>query len=96
MVQAYRVVGNRSSGKSHREGAGDLNRPDPPVALSVLRRIEKVLASDGKSGEPLAGDFAGLFGLRVGAYRVIYARTDSGYLVLRIGHRGEVCRGRPS
>ncbi|MBI4447235.1 MAG: type II toxin-antitoxin system RelE/ParE family toxin [Acidobacteria bacterium] len=38
----------------------------------------------------MKGDFAGLFRLRVGDYRVIYARTDEGYLVLRIGHRRDV------
>jgi mRNA-degrading endonuclease RelE of RelBE toxin-antitoxin system len=32
----------------------------------------------------------------VGNYRVIYARTEEGYLVLRIGHRQDVYRrGRP-
>jgi mRNA interferase RelE/StbE len=76
--------------------AGDLDRLDPPVALRVLRRIEKTLSSAGGSGEPLSGEFAGLFRLRVGDYRVIYARTTEGYLVLRIGHRREVYRkGRP-
>jgi mRNA interferase RelE/StbE len=76
--------------------AGDLDRLDPPVALRVLRKIEKALGSTGGVGEPLTGEFAGLFRLRVGDYRVIYARTTDGYLVLRIGHRKEVYRrGRP-
>ena len=76
--------------------AGDLDRLDRPAALRVLTKIEKALGSGGKAGEPLAGEFAGLFRLRVGDYRVIYARTIEGYLVLRIGHRSEVYRrGRP-
>ncbi len=76
--------------------AGDLDRLDPPVALRVLTKIERSLVSGGAAGEPLSGEFAGLFRLRVGDYRVIYARTDEGYLVLRIGHRREVYRtGRP-
>ena len=76
--------------------AGDLDRLDRAVALRVLKKIEKALADEGRSGEPLAGEFAGLFRLRVGDYRVIYARTEAGYLVLRIGHRSEVDRrGRP-
>lgn len=75
---------------------GDLDRLDHPVALRVLKKIEKSLAEEGRSGEPLAGEFAGLFRLRVGDDRVIYARTETGYLVLRIGHRSEVYRrGRP-
>jgi mRNA interferase RelE/StbE len=76
--------------------SGDLDRLDRPVALRVLTKIEKTLGSAGRTGEPLMGDFAGLFRLRVGDYRVIYARTTEGYLILRIGHRSEVYRkGRP-
>ena len=76
--------------------ASDLDRLDRAVALRVLKKIEKSLAEPGRAGEPLAGDFEGLLRLRVGDYRVIYARTSTGYLVLRIGHRGDVYRrGRP-
>jgi mRNA interferase RelE/StbE len=76
--------------------AEDLDRLDRLAALRVLTKIEKSLASGGKAGEPLTGEFVGLFRLRVGDYRVIYARTTDGYLVLRIGHRSEVYRrGRP-
>jgi mRNA interferase RelE/StbE len=71
---------------------GDLKKLDPPVAVRVLRKIEKTLSSEGERGERLSGDFAGLSRLRVGNYRVIYARTDDGYLVLRIGHRREIYR----
>lgn len=76
--------------------ANDLRRLDRSTALRVLGRIEKALVIEGKKGEPLAGEFAGMYRLRVGEYRVVYARTDEGYLVLRIGHRREVYRmGRP-
>lgn len=76
--------------------SGDLDRLDRSVALRILSKIEKALAAEGRAGEPLAGEFAGLYRLRVGDYRVIYARTSVGYLVLRIGHRGDVYRkGRP-
>ena len=75
--------------------AGDLGRLDPPVAVRILRKIEKALGSS-RGGDPLSGEFAGLYRLRVGDYRVIYARTTEGFLVLRIGHRKEVYRkGRP-
>jgi mRNA interferase RelE/StbE len=76
--------------------AGDLDRLDRGVAPRVLGKIDKSLADAGAAGEPLSGEFAGLFRLRVGDYRVIYARTTEGFLVLRIGHRGDVYRrGRP-
>jgi mRNA interferase RelE/StbE len=76
--------------------AGDLDRLERTLAVRILGKIEKALAAEGRAGEPLAGEFAGLYRPRVGDHRVIYARTAGGYLVLRIGHRGDVYRkGRP-
>jgi len=76
--------------------AGDLRRLDRSVAVRVLRKVEGTLAHEGHCGDPLSGEFAGLYRLRVGDYRVIYARTDAGYLVLRIGHRRDVYRKGPA
>ncbi len=74
----------------------DLDRLDRAVALRILNKIEKSLVEQGGDGEQLSGEFQGLLRLRVGDYRVIYARTSVGYLVLRIGHRSDVYRrGRP-
>jgi mRNA interferase RelE/StbE len=74
----------------------DLRKLGQATALRVLRKIEKTLAQEGRQGDALSGEFSGLYRLRVGDYRVIYARTDEGYLVLRIGHRRDVYRkGRP-
>jgi mRNA interferase RelE/StbE len=76
--------------------AGDLDRLDRTAALRILKKIEKTLGEGAASGEPLAGEFEGLHRLRVGDYRVIYAHTATGFLVLRIGHRSDVYRrGRP-
>ena len=67
------------------------------MARRILAKIENALRSEGRSGKALTGEFAGLFRLRVKDYRVIYARTTEGYLVLRIGHREAVYRkGRPT
>jgi mRNA interferase RelE/StbE len=76
--------------------ASDLEELEPSVARRVLNKIERALRSEGRSGKALAGEFAGLYRLRVKDYRVIYARTTEGYLVLRIGHRRDVyAEGRP-
>lgn len=76
--------------------AGDLDRLGSVAALRILKKIDRTLADEGGAGDPLKGEFAGLFRLRVGDYRVIYARTADSYLVLRIGHRSDVYRrGRP-
>ena len=77
--------------------ARDLRKLDRAEAIRGVNRLERVLAAEGLRGEALAGEFAGLFKLRIGDLRVIYARTDEGYLVLRIGHRRDVYRrGRPA
>ena len=74
----------------------DLQKLDRTIALRTLRKIENALTNESCQPRALSGEFAGLFRLRVGDYRVTYARTDAGHLVLRIGHRREVYRrGRP-
>jgi mRNA interferase RelE/StbE len=76
--------------------AGDLDDIEPSMARRILSKIEKALRTEANSGKALTGEFAGLFRLRVKDYRVIYARTTEGYLVLRIGRREDVYRkGRP-
>jgi mRNA interferase RelE/StbE len=77
--------------------ARDLRQLDRGEAIRILNKIDKTLSAEGRKGEALSGEFAGLFKLRVGEFRVIYARTDEGYLVLRIGHRRDVYqKGRPT
>jgi len=61
-----------------------------PWAKRIIDKLEKALGPDPDRGIPLRGEFAGLFKLRIGDYRVIYAKTPDGVLVLRIGHRKHV------
>jgi len=68
----------------------DLRKLDPPTAKRVLDRIEKAFQSSRNPGEPLKGEFTGLFKLRVGDWRAVYTPFQGGYLVLRIAHRREV------
>ena len=70
----------------------DLEKPDIAEARKLLGKIEKELARDPAMGEPLKGEFRGLYRYRIGDYRVIYAKTKGGILVLRIGHRKDVYR----
>ncbi len=72
----------------------DLRRLDRRQALRVLAAIERALRTGERTSEALSGAFSGLYRLRVGEYRAIYARTDRGYLVLRIAHRREACERR--
>jgi mRNA interferase RelE/StbE len=61
-------------------------------AQRVISKIQSSLAAKDHPGTALSGQFAGLCRLRVGDYRVIYARTGKGFLILRIGRRREVYR----
>jgi len=66
----------------------DLRLIDSRDRERVLRQIGETL-KDPRSGEPLHGEFAGLYKLRVGDYRVIYTLVGQDVLVLRIRHRGK-------
>jgi len=72
--------------------AKDLKRIDKKEAARLLQRLEQELGRGGKEAEPLRGQFRGLWRLRIGDYRVIYVRTDEGFLVLRIAYRREAYR----
>lgn len=70
----------------------DLRRISQGDAARILGKIEQQLTRPDAQHEPLAGEFKGLFRLRVGDYRVIYSRTAERVLVLRVGHRKDIYR----
>ncbi len=70
----------------------DLKKLDKPALARLLRKLEQALSADPNAGEPLKGEFRGLFKYRVGDYRAIYAKIPDGVLILRIGHRREIYR----
>jgi len=72
--------------------AGDLKRIDKTQARKLLAKLEANLGHNPHAGEPLRGEFQGFFKYRIGDYRVIYAKTAEGVLVLRIAHRKEAYR----
>ena len=72
--------------------AGDLKRLDKPTARRILEKLERTLSGNPDAGIPLSGEFHGLFKYHVGDYRVMYAKTPTGVLVLRIRHRKDAYR----
>ena len=68
----------------------DLKKIDKKQINRLLDKIEKVLSENPDKGEALKGQYKGLFKMRVGDYRVMYAKTKKGVLVVRIAHRGKV------
>ena len=67
----------------------DLKKIDRKQTTRILDKIEDALRDNPDAGEALTGQYKGLFKLRVGDYRVIYAKTKIGVLIVRIRHRGK-------
>jgi mRNA interferase RelE/StbE len=70
----------------------DLKKIGMPETTRIMDKLETVLSKDPGRGEPLKGKFKGMFKLKVGDYRVVYAKTKKGILILRIIHRKHVYR----
>ena len=68
----------------------DLKNLDRNRAGELIQKIKEKLESDPNSGEPLHGEFNGLYRLRIGEYRVIYTKINDTILVLRIRYRSKV------
>ena len=67
----------------------DLKQVGQADRQRVLRQVRAVLGADPRGGEALHGEFDGLYKLRVGDYRVIYALVGGHVLVLSISHRSQ-------
>lgn len=70
----------------------DLKNIGNPVAKRLVDKLETELSTNPDKGIPLHGEFKGLFKLRIGDYRIIYAKSKERVLILRIGHRSTVYR----
>jgi len=83
----YAVVFARSARK-------ELEALDEPLASRVLRRIEKLEDDPRPGGVRKLRGASGLWRLRVGDYRVLYAIDDDRNLVdvIAIRHRNEAYR----
>ncbi len=75
----------------------DIPQLDRPVALRIRSAIEsKLTASPEDFGKPLAYTRSGLWTLRVGDWRVVFALKRDEVWILRIGHRDEVYKNLDS
>jgi mRNA interferase RelE/StbE len=75
----------------------DLARLDKTVSRRIAERLYWLAANlDHVRTEPLTGELAGLYKLRVGDYRVIYEilRDEQTIVIHAIGHRKEIYRQR--
>ena len=67
--------------------AKDLKQIEPADRERILGQVKEVLGANPRGGEPLHGEFEGLFKLRVGDCRVVYVPVGDDVLVLKIRHR---------
>jgi mRNA interferase RelE/StbE len=67
----------------------DLRKLDKETARRIISEIHEFLSDNPSSGERLHGEFQGLYKLRLGDYRVIYAIIKDRVLILRISHRSK-------
>lgn len=71
----------------------DIAALDPPTRRRIRAAIERKLQSRPEQfAKPLAYTRAGLWVLRVGPWRVVFALREAELWILRIGHRSEVYR----
>ena len=70
----------------------DLKKIGIHESTILMDELEKVLSEDPDKSEPLKGKNMGMFKLRVGDYRIIYAKTKNGVLILRVLHRKHAYR----
>lgn len=69
----------------------DISRLDGATRQRVRRAIEaKLLTRPEEFGKPLRFNLAGLWSLRVGDWRVVFAIREDELWILRIGHRSEI------
>ncbi|MDD5687283.1 MAG: type II toxin-antitoxin system RelE/ParE family toxin [Elusimicrobia bacterium] len=73
--------------------AKDYKNIDHFQRIKIAKQIEEELTKNPMCGKRLTGDFAGLYSLRIGDYRIIYTLGQNVVLILRIAHRKEVYRG---
>ena len=75
----------------------ELERLDKPIGRRIVARMDWLAANaDMIKPKALTGDFAGLFKLRVGDYRVLYEILGEERVIVIhvIGHRREIYRER--
>ena len=72
----------------------DLKKLPKTEASRILDQIEHELIKKPESSPVLKGQFAGLRKYRIGDYRIIYALMGANILILKIGNRRDVYKGK--
>jgi mRNA-degrading endonuclease RelE of RelBE toxin-antitoxin system len=71
------------------EARADVRRLDRATAMRIFDRVLHHARTGGGNVEPLHGDMAGSFRLRVGDYRVLFTMEDDAMRIFGVRHRSE-------
>jgi mRNA-degrading endonuclease RelE of RelBE toxin-antitoxin system len=74
------------------EAAADVRRLDRPTAMRIFDGVLHHARTGGGDVEPLHGDMAGYFRLRLGHYRVMFALRDNVMRISGVRHRSQAYR----
>lgn len=84
MADAYKITFQKGA-------IADLKAIDKPTRTRILERLSLRLALSPRTyGVPLRYEFAGLYKLRVGDYRVVYVVEGLLVDIVVVGHRRDV------
>ncbi len=74
------------------EAKADVRRLDRPTAMRIFDGVLHYARTGGGDIEPLHGDMAGSFRLRIGDYRVLFAPHDNVMRIFGVRHRSAAYR----
>jgi mRNA interferase RelE/StbE len=72
----------------------ELTKLDPPIAVRIVKAIDRLGAQPRPQGARSLVGYPGLWRIRIGDYRVVYAIKEAELVVLalRVAHRKDVYR----
>ena len=71
------------------EARADVRRLDRPSAMRIFDSVLHYARTGGGDVEPLHGDMAGSFRLRVGDYRILFALQEDVMRIFGVRHRSQ-------
>ena len=74
-----------------KEALDDLQKIDKPILKRILNKISWFSQHfNNITPEPLSGDLAGMFKVRVGDWRIVYTIKNEVIVIQAVGHRREI------
>lgn len=72
--------------------AKDIDALDPPIKRRIGATLLRYESDPLKYAEPLKHSELGSYRFRIGDYRIVFDLAEDQIVVLRVGHRREICK----